>query len=76
MSCNPSDTRGGCTPKMRHEVDDCRRPIGGTKTIGVPQTPTFPVSNPDAPFCSDFFQDETGTVIIDDDLEKVDLGCN
>lgn len=46
MACTPSWNKGGCVPILPIEDQgNCAGPIGGTKTVGVPQF-VLAVSNP------------------------------
>lgn len=63
MACNPSSTKGGCTPVIR--IDDqgnCAGPAGGTKTVGVPVFVPVVQNGPDL-----IWRDEDFTIIQADD---------
>lgn len=74
---NPFSTRGGCTPVLHDaghlHVHTCKRPRGGDKTIQAPGY-TLTVTNPGPNGgVLDLFEDENGSVVVDDALESLVL---
>lgn len=67
----PFSTPGGCTPVIHDDgtlVHDCRTERGGTKTAGVPQITPLEAVNADGEIL-DLFENENGSVVVDDALD-------
>ena len=71
MSNRPFSTPGSCTPVIHDSgelVHDCRTERGGTKTASAPPSAPLEAVNEDGE-TMDLFEDETGSVVVDDALD-------